>query len=235
MSSNRRLGLLGGTFDPVHAGHLAVARVAQRALGLEEVRFIPSRIPPHRSERPTASGYHRFAMIALATANEETWRGSDLELLRTGPSYTYETLLLLHGQGLRPSQIFFIIGADAFAEIATWSRFPEVLDAAHFAVVERPGASVAALRHQLPGLASRMVHSEMLAPAASPHIVVLNADTPDVSSTEIRRRVRAGEPVAGLVPDAVATYIDRHALYRFPAGSCDATILALEGRLHGED
>lgn len=230
----RRVGLLGGTFDPIHSGHLTVARAAHQALRLSEVRFVPSRIPPHREEPPAASGYHRFAMTALATASESMWLCSDRELMRDRPSYTYDTLVSLHHEGLSPSQIFFIIGADAFAEIATWHRFPEVLDAAHFAIIERPGTAVATLAARLPDLASRMLRAELLRNEASPRLLLLAARTPEISSTDIRRRSRQGEPIGTLVPAAVNDYIDRHALYAAPRDGGAATV-PLEGRLHGKD
>lgn len=231
----RRVGLLGGTFDPIHIGHLMAARVTHQALGLSEVRFLPSHLPPHREEPPAASGYHRFAMAALATAPEPAWLCSDLELTREALSYTFDTLRSLHEEGLSPSQIFFIIGADAFAEIESWHRFPDVLDAAHFAVVQRPGTAVAALATRLPQLAERMLRAESLRDDMSPRLLLLAAATPEISSTEIRRRTRYGEPIDGLVPAAVHDYIDRHALYREVRDEGAVTVRSLEGRLHGKD
>jgi nicotinate-nucleotide adenylyltransferase len=155
-------------------------------------------------------------MVGLAVLNDETWRASDVELERGGPSYTIDTLSVLHRTGLDPSQIFFIIGADAFAEIATWSRYPRVLDAAHFAVVARPGTSAEALRARLPDLRARMVAPEEIEAGLDPRILLVEAETPDVSSTDIRRRAQAGAPLAGLVPEPVAVYITRHNLYVGP-------------------
>ena len=134
-----RLGLLGGTFDPVHEGHLAAGRAARAALALDQVRLVPAHVPPHRAVGPRASTPHRFAMAAIAALDEPGWTVSDVELERDGPSFTYDTLAAAQASGLTASQIFFIIGADAFAEIATWSRYPAVLDLAHFVVVTRPG------------------------------------------------------------------------------------------------
>lgn len=213
MNDRPRVGVIGGTFDPIHVGHLAAADRAARALDLAEVRFLPSRIPPHRTEGPAASGYHRFAMVALAVADQKAWRASDAELLRDGPSYTYDTLVTMHAEGLEPSQIFFITGADAFAEIATWSRYPTVLDAAHFVVVSRPGADVSSLETRLPSLAPRMIRSADVPFGTTPRIVLLEAATPDVSSTEIRQRANAGLPIDDLVPARVAAHIERHGLY----------------------
>lgn len=213
MTARPRVGVIGGMFDPIHLGHLAAAQAAAAALDLADVRFVPARIPPHRREGPDASGYHRFAMAALAVADVARWRVSDIELERDGPSYTYDTLLAMHAEGLVASQIFFITGADAFGDIATWSRYPDVLDAAHFVVVGRPGADVRGLDARLPALASRMSLPAELGADRSPRIVLLEAATPDVSSTDIRRRRQAGLPIGGLVPARVAEHIDRHGLY----------------------
>lgn len=223
MTRRPRLGVLGGTFDPIHLGHLAAAQAAQAVLELDAVRFIPSGRPPHRADSPQASEYHRLAMIRLAIAEaaaaDAHWEISDLELRRTGPSYTVDTLGALHAEGFAPAQIVFILGADAFADVATWHRYPDVLDAAHFAVVARPGTRLESLEDRLPGLASRMTRPAEALAATSPAIVLVEAETPDVSSTEIRRRAARGEPLDGLVSPDVAGYIDRHALYRGAAAA----------------
>ena len=156
-------------------------------------------------------------MIALAVADTPGWEVSDLELTREGPSYTYDTLTTLADQGLTPREMFFITGADAFADVATWSRYPEVLTLAHFVVSARPGADLASLRQRLPDLAERMITPGELRDTDDPRIILLEAETPDVSSTAIRRRIAAGESIRGLVPDAVAAYIDQNLLYRAEA------------------
>jgi nicotinate-nucleotide adenylyltransferase len=208
-----RLGLLGGTFDPIHRGHVALADAAQAAVGLDAVRLLPARVPPHRPDRPRASGYHRFAMAVLAAAERPGWTVSDQELLREGPSYTFDTLTDLHRQGHHPLQLFFITGADAFAEIATWSRYPAVLDLAHFVVVARPGSRLEAVRASLPALAGRFTAPDAVGALRTTGIALVPAETPDISSTEIRRRAAAGESVTPFVPDAVAAHIARHGLY----------------------
>ena len=152
-----RLGLLGGTFDPVHRGHIDVAQAARETLGLDCVQFIPARLPPHRPQQPRVSGYHRFAMVAVAIAGFPGFEVSDLELEAEGPSYTAWTLAHLQRDGFHPSQLFFITGADAFAEIATWHDYPALLDASHFVVVSRPGHAREGLWHRLPDLRSRFV------------------------------------------------------------------------------
>jgi nicotinate-nucleotide adenylyltransferase len=209
------IGILGGTLDPIHCGHIGAAAAARDALALTSVLVIPSHVPPHRPAQPVASAYHRFAMAALAVSTEPRIEVSDDELLTAGPSYTAETLDRLHAKGLDASQIFFITGADAFSEIATWRRYPEVLSLAHFVVVSRPGHSLDALRDRLPALADRM-HSAGAAArdGSNPLIHLLQAPTPDVSSTIVRDRLKRGEPITGLVPPLVETHILKHGLYR---------------------
>lgn len=230
MSSAARLGILGGTLDPIHLGHLETALAARAALGLDRVVILPSRVPPHRPAQPYASRYHRFAMAALAVNAVDGLVVSDAELCAPGPSYTADTLTRLHASGFAPSQLYFITGADAFAEIETWSRYPDVLSLAHFVVVSRPGFPAPSMKALLPGLAGRMLSAADSSDAdGAAAIILLDARTPDVSSTEIRRRLAAGEPLAGLVPPAVEAHIRQHELY----SSHPATSSA--GHLHGQD
>jgi nicotinate-nucleotide adenylyltransferase len=198
-----RIGVLGGTFDPIHLGHLEAAAAAQRALSLDRVMLMPSRTPPHRAVEPRASVFHRFAMTALAAASRADLVVTDLELRRDGPSYTALTLQALQQEGYTPSQLFFITGADAFAEIDTWYDFPRVLSLANFVVVSRPGVTVS----RTPPVPDH----QSLIPTVQTFFV--DAITPDVSSTDIRRRVASGESIEGLVPPAVAEHIRRHRLY----------------------
>ena len=201
MSDSRRLGVLGGTFDPIHYGHLDAADAARRALSLDEILFIPSHDPPHKPIDPHASAFHRFALAALAIAGRPGYRLSDMELVREGASYTVDTLRALHGHGWTASQIFFILGADAFAEIATWRAFPRVLDLAQFVVVARPGTALDTAAARTPQLRGR----------AGIHLV--EARTRDVSSTAIRARLALGRAIDDLVPAAVARHILTHGLY----------------------
>ncbi len=209
-----RIGVLGGTLDPIHVGHLETALAARTALGLTRIIIMPSRVPPHRSQGPSASAFHRFAMAALAVSQLDYARVSDEELCTDGPSYTAVTLERLAARGFHRTQIFFIAGADAFAEIETWYGYPAVLDLAHFVVVSRPGTSVATLYERLPHLRSRLKPArEGTAVTAEPSIFLVDARTPDVSSTDIRHRLRAGDSITGLVPAIVEAHILQHALY----------------------
>jgi nicotinate-nucleotide adenylyltransferase len=218
MTSHRRLGVLGGTFDPIHLGHLHAGDAAATALGLDEIRVIPAHDPPHRTLDPRASAFHRFALVALAIEDRPDWRLSDAELMRTGPSYTALTLKALHANGWSASQIFFILGSDAFAEIATWYDFPAVLDAAHFAVIARPGTTLDAAIARTPAVSERVRPVAAASRAAlrvepETGVFLIETSTPDVSSSDIRRRLAAGQSIDGLVPGAVARYIHTHHLY----------------------
>jgi nicotinate-nucleotide adenylyltransferase len=224
MSTRPRLGLLGGTFDPIHYGHLDAADAAQQALQLDEIIFIPSHDPPHRPADPRASAFQRFALVALALSGHAGYRAADLELRRDGPSYTADTLRVMRAEGWTPSQLFFILGADAFAEIATWREFPTVLDAAHFVVISRPGTTLDAATARTPELRSRVRSVDQEA-TNGPHtfVFLVEARTRDVSSTTIRARLAAGQSIDDLVPGAVARHIVTNRLY------------GAVGNLHGKD
>jgi nicotinate-nucleotide adenylyltransferase len=211
-----RIGVLGGTFDPIHVGHLDLADAARTALSLDRVVILPCHVPPHRGE-PGASAAHRFAMCALAIADRPECVASDFELAAAGPSYTAATLDRLEASSVDTKSLFFVLGADAFADIETWKAYPAILDRCHFVVVSRPGMPVAGLRESFPSLAPRMVDAGGPLTSGS-RVVLVTAPTSPVSSTDVRRRLAGGQSVAGLVPDPVATYIRRHGLYT-PGGS----------------
>jgi nicotinate-nucleotide adenylyltransferase len=161
-------------------------------------------------------------MVCLAVADRPGYVASDLELTRPGPTYTVDTLRALHAQGWRPSQLFFVIGADAFADIATWREFPAVMDRAHFVVIGRPGATLALAR--APQLRPRVRDPRGPgADAPGTGVFLVEARTSDVSSTLIRARLAGGQSIADLVPPAVAHHIVTHHLY------------GAEDNLHGQD
>lgn len=232
----RRLGIVGGTFDPVHVGHLDLASAAERALQLTDVLLVPAHVPPHRP-LPVASSFHRFAMVSLAVAAQPGWQASDMELQEPVRSYTSATLQRLHEQGWAAHELYFVIGVDAFQEIATWKHYPAILDEAHFAVVSRPGHAVEGLRLKLPELAPRMVMPT--GPfSETPAIILIEAHTADVSATAIRRALAEHRDVSALLPAAVAQHIARHALYSSPAPdrrTGDLHLHPAAGRLHGQD
>lgn len=213
-----RIGILGGTLDPIHLGHVEAALAARRALGLDTVTVMPARLPPHRQQGPTASPFHRFAMAALAVSAAEGLLVSDEELCADGPSYTALTLERLAARGIDRSEIFFITGADAFAEIETWYRYPAVLDLANFVVIARPGVTLASLAERLPMLRARFRRPGEYPADGGPYVFLVDAPTPGVSSTDIRQRLRAGRSISGLVPPLVEAHIVRHHLYLAGAG-----------------
>lgn len=206
--------MLGGTFDPIHYGHLDAAEAARRACGLDTVLLVPARVPPHRTAAPCASDYDRFAMTALATEGRDALVACDLELRSGWPSFTSVTLERLGQEGITQSQLFFVTGADAFAEIATWHDYPAVLDRSHFVVISRPGHPATALRDALSDLRPRMRETAGAdVKDASVGIWLVEATTRDISSSVIRERLMDGRPIGRLVPPAVARYITTHALY----------------------
>ena len=208
-----RLGILGGTFDPIHIGHLDVAEAALRALDLDRVLLMPANVPPHRAP-PQASAPHRFAMAALATTGRERLALLDLEMLSNEASFTSATLDRLAARGVQTTRLFLITGADACREIATCKDYPALLDRCHFVVVSRPEIAASSLRHLLPDLAARMLEPPCGSSLDQPRILLVDAPTSPVSSTDVRRRAARGESLAGLVPDLVAEYIEKHDLYR---------------------
>lgn len=219
MTRQGRIGLLGGTFDPIHVGHLDAASAACEALGLDELRIVPAHDPPHRPLEPRTSAYHRFALAALAIDGRRGWRLSDVELLRPGPSYSIDTLRALHADGWPPAQIYFILGTDAFADIATWRAYPDLLDAAHFAVIARPGTTIEQACARVPELRARTVRVADGRAAADTrsggtYVLLVEAHTRDVSSTRIRERAAHGQSIDDLVPPPVARHILAHQLYQ---------------------
>ena len=198
-SSGGRVGLLGGTFDPIHAGHLAAAHVARDCARLDRVIFVPAAQPPHRPPA-VAPAPQRLEMCRLATAGEGRFAVSDVELKRGGTSYTVDTLRdmrRLHPGG----ELFLILGWDAARLFSTWRRPDEVRALASIVVVGRPGAG-----------APREADLEPLG-LEGEGVVLCLEPTPDVSASEIRRAVAAGESIAGQVPDVVERYITANHLY----------------------
>jgi nicotinate-nucleotide adenylyltransferase len=224
MKAHTRLGLFGGTFDPVHYGHLDAAEKARSAVHLDEVLLIPAHDPPHKPADPHASDYHRFALVGLAINEREGLRASDMEMRRKGPSYTAATLRDLHQAGWRPLQLFFIIGADAFADIASWHDFPNVLDACNYVVMARPGTTVQEALSRTPRLRERARRpGEPAIDSSKTAIFLVEAETRPVTSTDLRQRLAKGQSIDGLVPPAVERHIRVHHLY----GAVDD--------LHGKD
>ena len=194
-----KVGVLGGTFDPMHCGHLRAAEVARDELALETVLFVPAANPPHKPGRGVTGASARVSMLELALADEIGFELSNIEIERGGPSYTIETLDEL--QRRQPdAEYWFITGSDAFLDIGTWKDWETLLGRYTFAVHERPGVDLEK--------ASRAVASSF-----HQRIVFLRREMLNVSSTEIRRSVRDGHSIRFLVPKAVDDYIRRNRLY----------------------
>ena len=198
---NPPLAILGGTFDPVHNAHLAIARHALGRLGCARVLWIPTGAPGYRTP-PVASGADRLAMLRLATQSEKRWQIDERELAPGHSGYTVDTLIALRAEADAKTPLLLLLGGDQFARIETWHRWRDLVQLCRIAVFERPGFEASAADSARQG-----------APAK---IDVIRAQAPaqDVSSTEVRRRVAAGENVATLVPAPVLAYIRSHRLYR---------------------
>ena len=217
MSELSRIGVFGGTFDPIHSGHLDVANSALRSLNLSKIIVVPTKHSPHRNSAPIASGNDRLAMVKLAITDASSYRVSDQELRETGPTYTSDTLEMFLKAGTSPLQLFFIAGVDAFADITSWYNYPHILDLAHFLIVSRPTRPVSALRNQLPNLASRMKDVNMQVSENSQNrqtwIWLVDDETRDISSSDIKNRLADGKSIADLVPPLVAAHIKQYRTY----------------------
>ncbi len=213
----KRIGVLGGTFDPLHFGHLRAAEVVRDALRLEKVLFVPASTPPHKAahaSRAVTAAEHRVSMLERALSGERFFEISRVELDRGGRSYTIDTLEAL-ASGAKDSRFFFVTGTDAFAEIRTWRSWEELLEAHWFVVHERPGFPLEAVRDVLPkGIQSAVLEESELDPGSEPRVLFLRRPMLKVSSTEIRRSIRENQSIRFLLPDAVAEYIRENRLYR---------------------
>lgn len=190
-----RIGVMGGTFDPIHHGHLVAASEAMNAFDLEQVLFVPAGVQPFKQDRQVAPAEHRYLMTVIATASNNRFNVSRVDIDREGPSYTYQTLRALN-QEMPETDLFFITGADAMAEILSWKNSEELFELAHFVGVTRPGHD--------------------LADQGLPHesVSLLEVPAMAISSTDIRDRARHNKPIWYLVPDGVVQYIGKHGLYQ---------------------
>ena len=195
------IGVFGGTFDPIHNAHLAVAQAAAEACGLERVLFIPAARPPHKPDAVISTAADRVAMIELAIAGNDRFAVDRLELERDGPSYTVDTLEALHSRG--DANVSLILSAEAFRQLPTWHDAPRIAELAWFIVAQRdgyPDPDPVAMGARLPQLID--------------HVTVLDWPRLRLSATELRDQAAAGRSLRYVVPDAVAAYIGDHGLYR---------------------
>ncbi len=200
--SATRVGVIGGTFDPIHIAHLVIAEEARVRLDLERVVFVPAGTPPHKVDYDLSSAEHRLAMVELAIATNPYFVLSRVDIERSGPCYTVETIKLLKDKWGPGVEIYFIMGQDSLVDILTWHEPQRLIQLCHLVVLGRPGykANLEELEALLPGVTSRT------------HI--LNSPELAISSSDIRQRVREGLPIKYQVPEAVEEYIYAHGLYR---------------------
>ena len=200
---SRRIGVMGGTFDPIHHGHLVAAAEARWQFDLDRVVFVPTG-QPWQKPVGVSPAEDRYRMTVIATASNPAFTVSRLEVDHQGPTYAVDTLRRLRAQQPEDTRLFFITGADAVLQILTWKEPDQVLAQAEFIAATRPGFDLDSLVNQVPGAAGRVHRMDIPALA--------------ISSSDIRGRVARGAPIRYLVPDGVARYIQKHGLYRGPAG-----------------
>lgn len=200
-SKLERLGIIGGTFDPPHYGHLVLAENGRAQLDLDSVLFVPAAQPPHKPEKPMTETHHRIAMVQTAIADNAAFQLSRVDVDRPGPHFTVDMLGILRETYPRAG-LFFLMGGDSLSEFLSWRDPGSIVDRAHLAVMQRPGweTDVETLEDHLPGIRERLAW----------------LDTPylKISGTDLRRRVREGLPIRYLVPAAVREYVGEHNLYR---------------------
>jgi nicotinate-nucleotide adenylyltransferase len=198
MTRRQRVGVMGGTFDPIHHGHLVAASEVQAWFDLDEVVFVPTGTPWQKADRDVSAGEDRYLMTVIATASNPRFSVSRVDIDRHGPTYTIDTLRDLHAT--RPeAELFFITGADALAQILTWHDAEQVFSLAHFVGCTRPGTTI---------------DDSTLAGLPADRVTIIEIPALAISSTECRARAHKGEPVWYLVPDGVVQYIAKRRLYQ---------------------
>ena len=211
-----KLGILGGTFDPIHLGHLRTAEETGQRLGLEKVYLIPSASPPHKVREPITPFYHRLAMVRLASADSPLLEVLDLEGKRPGFSYSIETLREIHSIFSPDPELFFILGMDAFLEIDTWKEYKKLFDVANFVIILRAGFQtddLDTLVHALRVGAKKTRQADVYATQSGNNLIFLKSTLIDISSTRIRKMVTEGMSIRFLLPEAVRHYIMEKGLY----------------------
>lgn len=221
---SQRLGLFGGSFNPIHNGHLAIARDVHERMQLSRILFIPTGDPPHKHHRSLAPAPVRLEMVRLAIADRPVFDVSAIELHRTGKSYSIDTVRELREQYGRSCELFFIIGLDAFFEFPTWRAPEELLRICHFVVVPRPGLLFQTLAEMafLPNLDpeplgqldARVLEKLEIAVPDTPGITCLPLPPCPISASDIRRRIRSRLSLANMLPPPVESYILQHSLYQ---------------------
>jgi nicotinate-nucleotide adenylyltransferase len=224
-----RLGVMGGTFNPIHYGHLAAANEIQEAFALDTVIFVPAAAPPHKDQAELIDPQHRFVMTVMATISHPQFAVSSVEIDRPGASYTVDTIAQIKHFYQEPKAIYFIVGIDAFVEIASWRQPDVLLGSCHTVVTSRPRYDIHKLAPRAlrqvsamhPGLIIEPIAGNVALPSPgfqvgdTPYQIYLQEITGlDISSTDIRQRVKGGRSIRYLVPDSVDAYIRKYQLYR---------------------
>ncbi len=217
---SQKIGILGGTFNPIHYGHLAAAEEVRSRLKLHRILFIPSFIPPHKHEEKVPTAVHRMEMVRLAVAGNPAFEPSDIEIKRGGRSYTIDTIEALR-QSYPGAELYFITGLDSFLEIQTWNQWEKLLSLCNFVVLSRPGyrfADLAKIDFMKPasdefaGL-DRGMNGQSVVRSVGFTVYLETIPLYDISSTDIRRRMNEGRSIKYLLPEAVENYIINNKLY----------------------
>ena len=212
-----RLGILGGTFDPIHLGHLRTAQEIGQELGLEKVYLIPSALPPHKTSDPITRFDKRLAMARLAVADSPLLEVLDLEGRRSGFSYSIVTLKELHKLFHPDPEFFFIIGTDAFLDIKSWKEYPDLFDYAHFVIIRRPGFHLQDLEPLMLDLGLEVketLEPNVITLPSGKTLILMVPTLMDISSTRVRKMVAEGKSIRFLVPESVREFIMEKGLYR---------------------
>lgn len=214
----KAVGLLGGTFDPIHFGHLRLAEEMGELLGLEEVRILPAGLPPHRGQ-PRAAAHHRLEMVRRAVAGNPRFVLDEREIRKASPSYSVETLTVLREELPAATPLVLFMGGDAFMGLTTWHRWQELLDLAHLAVAHRPGFTSAVWDDALPEPLRKLLATRRCEQPAELAVkpvgqIYLHPITQlDISASQIRERALRGKSLRYLLPDSVIDYINENHLY----------------------
>ncbi len=219
-----RLGLLGGSFNPIHRCHLTIARSARERLHLDRILFIPTGDPPHKQSRTLAEARHRYRMVELAIHGAPEFALTDLEIRRTGKSYSIDTVRAIQEEQGPETSLFFIIGLDAFLDLPSWKEADRLFQLCHFVVISRPSTRFLSLAsipffHEMPRatLEALDAGTQDHADISLTHgrtLTFLRLPPCEISASEIRARIQAGQPLANLLPPLVESYILRERLYR---------------------
>ena len=200
-----KIGILGGTFDPVHNGHLAIAEEARAYLNLNEVLFLPAGQPWMKADRSISPAQHRVAMLALALQSRPGFKYSTMEIEHQGPSYSVNSIAELQAEAAVPSDWYFILGWDNLSKVPLWKEPQKLIEMCFLVAVPRPGfdrPNIKKLEAALPGILQK--------------VILMNKPRLHVSATDIRSKIAQGLPISGLVPEAVEKYIRENGLYRKP-------------------